>query len=384
MSPGKKTLHWLIIILAALAMILSVAGIVGAWWLHNTATDVTVRAFAVADTAVGVVDTGAERANELVQRGRSEIQQVESTIVAAGANIAESNPLLTGLSNRLSERMGPTVEQIRTTLAPVTDTLRSVRSLVDFINTFPLIRQTPPAVEELERALNRLDETAADVRQIGDIVHATVTGAADRLTNQTVDTLTGLTGRVDSRLAEAQAAVEQAQAEITALQAEMTALRARLLLIYNLTALGLTLFLLWVIYSQWVVMRQRWQLLHAAGQAAVVEETPAAAPAAVLPAAAPTAVLPAAPPAAVLPAAAPLPVVIERVSDIPQEEAPREAELQEGQGEYKMEVAATAVDENIAISSPRSQYLLRVFQDPAEVSYSIDITINRDWSRAEN
>ncbi len=366
MSPGKKTLHWLIIILAALAMILSVAGIVGAWWLHNTATDVTVRAFAVADTAVGVVDTGAERANELVQRGRSEIQQVESTIVAAGANIAESNPLLTGLSNRLSERMGPTVEQIRTTLAPVTDTLRSVRSLVDFINTFPLIRQTPPAVEELERALNRLDETAADVRQIGDIVHATVTGAANRLTNQTVDTLTGLTGRVDSRLAEAQAAVEQAQAEITALQAEMSALRARLLLIYNLTALGLTLFLLWVIYSQWVVMRQRWQLLHAAGQAAVVEETLAITP------------------DGVLPAAAPLPVVIERVSVIPQEETPREAELQEGQGEYKVEVAATAVDENIAISSPRAQYLLRVFQDPAEVSYSIDITINRDWSRAEN
>lgn len=375
MSPGKKTLHWLIIILAALAMILSVAGIVGAWWLHNTATDVTVRAFTVADTAVGVVDTGAERANELVERGRSEIQQVESTIVAAGANIAESNPLLTGLSSRLSERVAPTVEQIRTTLAPVTDTLRAVRSLVDFINTFPLIRQTPPAVEELERALNRLDETAADVRQIGDIVHSTVTGAANRLTNQTVDTLTGLTGRVDSRLAEAQAAVEQAQAEITALQAEMTALRARLLLIYNLAALGLTLFLLWVIYSQWVVMRQRWQLLHAGGQAAVVEETPAAAPAAVLPAAAP---------AAVLPAAAPLPAVIERVSDIPQEEAPREAELQEGQGEYKVEVAATAADENIAISSPRSQYLLRVFQDPAEVSYSIDITINKDWPRAEN
>jgi hypothetical protein len=278
MSTGKKILRWLIIVIAVLVIIASVAGIVGTWWLHNTATEVTLRAFSIVDTAVGVVDAGANRANDLVQRGRAEVQQVESTIVAVGANIEENNPLLTALSNRISERLAPTVEQVRTVLTPVTGTVRAVRALVDFVNAIPFIRETPPAVEDLETALNRLDETAADVRQVNDTIRAAVTGTADRLTNESVDTLTGLTGRVDSRLAETQASVEAVQTEIKALQARLEAQRARLLLIYNLTAIALTLFMLWVLYSQVVVIRHQRMLLRTGGKAAPDAAQPAAAP----------------------------------------------------------------------------------------------------------
>ena len=275
MSTGKKLLRWLIMVVAVLVIIGSIAGIAGTWWLHNTVTDVTLRAFSIVDTAVGVVDIGASRANDLVQRGRSEVQQVESTIVAVGANIEENNPLLTALSNRIGERLAPTVEQIRTVLTPVTGTVRAVRALVDFVNAIPFIRETPPAVDDLETALNRLDETAADVRQINDTIRSTVTGTADRLTNESVNTLTGLTGRVDSRLAETQASVEAVQAEIKALQERLAAQRARLLLIYNLVAIALTLVMLWVIYSQFVVIRHQRQLLRG-GKTAVDAVPPAA------------------------------------------------------------------------------------------------------------
>jgi ABC-type multidrug transport system fused ATPase/permease subunit len=303
MSTGKKILRWLIMVVAVLVIIGSIAGIAGTWWLHSTATTVTLRAFSIVDTAVGVVDIGASRANDLVQRGRSEVQQVESTIVAVGANIEENNPLLTALSNRIGERLAPTVEQIRTVLTPVTGTVRAVRALVDFVNAIPFIRETPPAVDDLETALNRLDETAADVRQINDTIRSTVTGTADRLTNESVNTLTGLTGRVDSRLAETQASVEAVQAEIKALQERLAAQRARLLLIYNLVAIALTLVMLWVIYSQFVVIRHQRMLLRSDGRAAVE------APAPVAPITAPPVA------AAVEPAPAP---------EAPQENLPRE------------------------------------------------------------
>lgn len=310
MSTGKKVLRWLIILIAVLAMILSVAGIVGTWWLHNTATEVTLRAFSIVDTAVGVVDAGAGRANELVQRGRAEVQQVEATIVAVGGSIEENNPLLTALSNRIGERLAPTVEQVRTVLTPVTGTVRAVRALVDFVNAIPFIRETPPAVDDLETALNRLEEVAADVRQINDTIRSAVTGTADRLTSESVDTLTGLTGRVDGRLAETQASVEAVQVEISALQERLAAQRARLLLIYNLTAIGLTLFMLWVLYSQFVVIGHQRMLLRGGGKA-VVEAVPPAAPIA-----APTA----APPVeAALP-----PTIPEPASEAPEADFPRE------------------------------------------------------------
>lgn len=277
MSTGKKLLRWFIMLVAVLVMIASIAGIVGTWWAHNTATEVTLRAFAITDTAVGVVDAGASRAYDLVQRGRAEVQQVEETIVTVGGNIEANNPLLTALSNRIGERLAPAVEQIRTVLTPVTGAVRSVRALVDFVNAIPFIRETPPAVDDLETALNRLDETAADVRQINDTIRSAVTGTADRLTNESVDTLTGLTGRVDSRLAETQASVEAAQAEINALQARLAAQRARLLLIYNLTAIVLTLFLLWVLYSQFAVIRHQRLLLRTGGMAVPEAAPPSAA-----------------------------------------------------------------------------------------------------------
>jgi hypothetical protein len=290
MSTGKKFLRWLIMLVAVLVIVVSIAGIVGTWWVNNTATDITLRAFSVVDVAVGVVDIGVGRTNDLVQRGRAEVQQVESTIVATGANVRENRPLLTALSNRMSERLVPAVEQIRTVLTPVTGTLRAVRALVDFVNAFPLIRETPPAVEELENALNRLDEVVADVRQINDTVRSAATGTADRLTNESVNTLTGLTGRVDSRLAETQAAVEQVQAEITALQARLEARRAQLLLIYNLVAVGLTLFFLWVVYSQIVLIGRQRLLLRTGGKGAPEGVALAAPPATALdPLPAPTA-----------------------------------------------------------------------------------------------
>lgn len=282
----KQIGRTLLVLIAVLAIVISVAGIAGTWWLHNTATDVTLRAFSIVDTAVGVVDAGVGRVNDLVQRGQTEIQQVESTIVAVGANIEENNPLLTALSNRISERLAPAVEQVRTVLAPVTGTVRAVRMLVDFVNAIPFIRESPPAIDDLENAFNRLDEVVADVRQINDTIRSAVTGTADRLTNESVDTLTGLTGRVDSRLAETRASVEAVQVEIKALQARLAAQRARLLLIYNLTAIGLTLFMLWVIYSQVVVIRHQWRGLRGKSDGAAVAalEPPAAAQTVVEPA----------------------------------------------------------------------------------------------------
>lgn len=261
MNPCLRIWRTFAVVVAVLVMVGSIAGIVGTWWVHSAATNATLQAFTIVDSAVGVVDTGAERVNGLVQIGRNEVQQVETTIVAVGSNITENRPVLTALSTRVSERLSPTVEQVRTTVAPLVATVRAVRALVDFVNAIPFIREAPPGIEDLENALNVLDEAVADVRQINDTVRTTVTGTADRFTNESVSTLTGLTSRVDSRLSQAQAAVGRVQVELRAFQQRLAVWRSRLLLAYNLTAIGLTLFLflVWVVYSQVVFIRHQRQ-----------------------------------------------------------------------------------------------------------------------------
>ena len=80
MSTLKKIGRALIILIAVLVIVLSAAGIYGAWYVNRTVTDMTLKVFSVVDIGVAVAETGVTRVDTLVQGGRTEVQQAEQTI----------------------------------------------------------------------------------------------------------------------------------------------------------------------------------------------------------------------------------------------------------------------------------------------------------------
>ena len=66
---------------------------------------------------------------------------------------------------------------------------------------------------------------------------------------ETVAALTGLTQRIDTRLGEVQAGVQGVQADIAAWQLRLDVRKSRLLFLFNLLALLMTLMLAWIVYS---------------------------------------------------------------------------------------------------------------------------------------
>jgi hypothetical protein len=307
----KKIGRIIVFVIAALFILLSVGGIVGAWWINSVASNVTLKAFSVIETGVGVVDSGIGRVDSLIQTGRTEVQQAQETIVTVAGNLQANHPVLTALSDRLETRLGPTVDKIQEAVAPVRDALGTVSNAVSIANSIPFIHERAPRLDQLDGALSRLGEMSADAQQLRTTLRAAAAGQADQVTQETATTLTNLTSRVDTRLAEIQTGVQEIQAEIVALQARLEVLKSRLLLIYNLIALAATLMFLWVIYSQVVVIRHHARLFR----------TPAPA------ASAPTPALDAgpaeAPPATAGPVAAP----------VPTEDAAGEAAAPEAPGE---------------------------------------------------
>ena len=258
MSTLKKIGRALIILVTVLVIVLSAAGIYGAWYVNRTVTDITLKVFSVVDIGVAVAETGVTRVDTLVQGGRTEVQQAEQTIETVGSNLQENSPVLTALNSRLETRLAPTVGQIQTTLAPVRDSLVTVANIVEIVNSIPFVQREAPNVARLNEAFNRLGQLAADVTQLGDTLRASVVEGKNQLTQEAVTTLTDITTRVDTGLGAVQTEVQGALVEIQTFQEESQALKSRLLLYYNLTALALTLFLLWVIYSQIVVIRYQW------------------------------------------------------------------------------------------------------------------------------
>jgi prefoldin subunit 5 len=254
----KKIGRVLVVIVAVVVILLSLAGIGGAWWLGSTLSDATLKIFSVIQTGTEVVDSAVGRVDTLIQTGRSEVQQAGEMVNTVASNLQENRPVLTALSDRLESRLGPAVDKIQEAIAPVHDALVTVSAVLSFANSIPFVQERAPRLDQLEQTTTRLSTLAADVLQLRTTLRAAVTEQANQLTQQAATALTDLTTRIDNGLASIQSDVQALQAEVTALQARLQTLQSRLVLSYNLIALAATFLYLWVIYSQIVVIRHHW------------------------------------------------------------------------------------------------------------------------------
>ena len=251
----KRIGRILAILISVLVILLSVGGILSAWWANSIVTNVTLNVFSVVQGGVEVVDNAVGRVDTLIQTARGEVQQASQTVTTIAANLQENHPILTALSERVETRLGPGIDKIQEAISPVRDALVTVSNVVSLANSIPFIQERAPRLDQLEQTFTRLGTLAADVQQLRSTLKEATVAGADKLTQTAATALTDLTSRIDDGLANIQSSVQALQSDITALQARLQQRQSSLLLIYNLSALAATLIIMWVIYSEVVVIR---------------------------------------------------------------------------------------------------------------------------------
>jgi hypothetical protein len=244
--------------IAVLFIGISLVGIFGAWFVDRKATDVTLKGFGLIETAVHVVDAGVGRVNELIATSRAEVRQAFETISAVGPQAQANRPVLNALNDRLETSLTPRIEQMQKVLAPVRDALENVANAVNLLNSLPMMADRAPRLAALDDAFNRLEELSADGKQLRGTLRELVSGQNSDITAETLATLNGLTQRIDTRLGKVQADVHGVQADIDALQMRLDTRKSRLLLAFNLLAFLSTLMLVWIVYTQIVVIQYHW------------------------------------------------------------------------------------------------------------------------------
>jgi len=254
----KKTIRLAAIAVAVLFIGLGLFGIFGAWFVDRKATDVALKGFGLVETGVEVVDAGVGRVNDLIATSRMEVRQASETITAVGTQAQANSPVLNALNERLETNLAPHIAQMQQGLAPVRDALRNVANAVSLLNSLPMMADRAPRLAALDETFNRLEELSADATQLRATLRAMVAAQQGEVTAQTVATLNGLTQRIDTRLGEVQANVQGVRADIAALQVRLDTRKSRLLLAFNLLALLSTLMLIWIVYTQVVVIRHHW------------------------------------------------------------------------------------------------------------------------------
>ena len=253
-----KIIRFGAIAVAVLFIGLSFVSIFGAWFVDRKATDVTLKGFGLIETGVHVVDAGVSRVNELIATSRAEVRQASETISAVGPQAQANRPVLNALNDRLETSLAPRIEQMQKVLAPVRDALGNVANAVSLLNSLPMMADRAPRLAALDDAFNRLEELSADGKQLRGTLRELVSSQNSDITAETLATLNGLTQRIDTRLGKVQANVHGVQADIDALQMRLDTRKSRLLLVFNLVAFVSTLMLVWIVYTQIVVIQHHW------------------------------------------------------------------------------------------------------------------------------
>ena len=258
MAILEKTVRSAAITVAGLFIGLSLFGLFGVWLIDRKATEIALKGFGLVESAVGVVDAGVARVDDLIATSRTEVRQASETITAAGAQAQANRPVLSALNERLETSLAPRIAQMQQVLAPVRDAVGNVANAVSLLNSLPMMADRAPRLAALDETFNRLEGLSADATQLRGTLRALVAEQKSDIAPETVAALKGITQRIDTRLGEVQANIDGVQADITALHVRLDTRKSRLLFVFNLVALLSTLMLAWIIYTQVVVIQHHW------------------------------------------------------------------------------------------------------------------------------
>jgi hypothetical protein len=254
----EKIIRFGAIGVAALFIGISLVGIFGAWFVDRKATDLVLKGFGLIGTGVGVIDGGVGRVNDLIAISRTEVRQASETITVVGAQPQANSPVLNALNERMETSLAPRFAQMQQVLAPVREALGNVANAVSLLNSLPMMADRAPRLAVLDDAFNRLEELSADGKQLRGTLRALVAAQGSEVPAETLATLNALTQRIDTRLGKVQTDIQEVRTDISALQLRLDTRKSRLLLAFNLVALLFTLMLIWIVYTQIVIIQHHW------------------------------------------------------------------------------------------------------------------------------
>jgi chromosome segregation ATPase len=253
MDKTKRAVSLTVIILSAVFLIASLAGIILTWsYRQKLNDDVLVR--------LDTIEADLRSAQGDLQTVKTELDAVQvqidalqAALQALGVDGAASLEAVAALIGRLEGTLTPFITGVAERVEDLRDAVVKLKETIEKLNELPLVNLQIPGVEQLEEAATSLENLQSDIEQGGDQI-----SEASQITQDTIDTLT--TGFVDlERSAQTlSAALQGYDALITGYLEEIDALQVSLPRWANIAAISLTVVFVWLGFSQVALFILAW------------------------------------------------------------------------------------------------------------------------------
>jgi hypothetical protein len=256
---GRKIWYAVAIALCGLVILLSSAFIVGDWIIQDTLSKTAVSLLQVVYDSAG----GMRQVVQRVDQGAGEVRQISSEVsqvsLQISQNIEEKGLIALLLPEEKENQLAERINSIQETFSTIREVLASSLEMYRAIDSLPFVNLPGASQEQITKVEAAIAQSQTDFAELRQSVQDFRTAAAGQ-----VDRVTQAADKVTARMDELSGDMNNLDADLVALQEFATRMQTTIPRALFVIALVITIFLVWVIYTQVEVIRlfvRRWKLL---------------------------------------------------------------------------------------------------------------------------
>jgi len=251
----KRILAVVVMIFSVLVLLLSLTGIAGTWIVRNRLNTDLVDIVTTAEARVSATKQGLDRLEAVLAQARSHITTVEQDVQAFGADLEQNRPLLAAISDKLGLNLAPLLDSAREIMTTVRETVVAVDSAIEAINAIPFVSVPVPELESVKKLSQDVDNFRTEVQNL----RTAIEQRRSEIIGGAISFVTTPTSQLGSALDEMQAAISDYSQQLSGVQEELAAFKSAIRRWLTWTAVISTLILLWLVFSQSVLLVLGWR-----------------------------------------------------------------------------------------------------------------------------
>ena len=248
----------LTLFLCAIVLLISLAGIVGAWVAGRALTDASLALLDGIDRTAETAHQAIVRVNTGLAEVNGEVSSLEAVTTQLSQNVNDQGLVLTLLPQGREDALSAKVQQFVEEFNNVREAVVGAIDLYRALDALPFVDLPKPDSERVQTVANLASEIAATVKDLNARITEVRSNAAGAIAK-----VTDALGNAKDRLAKIATELNTLDAQLLAVQARAAQLKQTIPVAITVAMIVLTLFMAWVAYTQIVVMRGAWRKLRA-------------------------------------------------------------------------------------------------------------------------
>lgn len=245
---ARKIFSWTLIIVSAIFLLLSVAGMGAAWIYNEPLTNTALEQLREVDRELLQAQAALASSRTELERALRIVDATEKALEKLAAQSTSAENLLDGIQSSLDNKLLPQLKTTRERIDIARSTLEELRSLILSLGSIPFININIPdsILTDLIDSANSLDSEIANVEEIA--------RRASTFVSDTSYLLGGDLTQTRDSLENFLAAIREYEQKVTGWRARIGDLTGALPKWIDHASIYLTLFLLWFGLSQFSLL----------------------------------------------------------------------------------------------------------------------------------